>query len=104
MGISKNKKAEKPEALDLTFNVRRAKDFTKDGQDGCCIGFDMDVNNVTIYGCFYREGHTKKGDEYALVSFPSQKSGDKYYNHAYVRLSDEQIEEIAKQIEKVLEA
>ena len=59
---------------------------------------------VRVSGCFYREGHTKKGDEYALVSFPSQKSGDTYYKHAYVRLSDEQIDEIAKQIEKVLEA
>lgn len=106
MGISRstNKKTEEVKPLDLTISVTRAKDFTKDDQEGCTIAFDMIVNDVTIYGCYYREGKDKKGNDYSLVSFPSKKSGEKYFNHAYVRLSPEQVEEIGKQIEKVLEA
>ena len=104
MAISKTKKQEtKAEAQELTIKVTRAKDFTQDGADGCCIGFDMEVNAVTIYGCFYREGKKKDGSDYAMVSFPSKKdANNKYWNHAYVKLSDAQVEEISKQIENLL--
>ena len=40
-----------------------------------------------------------------MVSFPSQKGKDgKYYNHAYVKLSEEEIQLIGQTIEKVLNA
>lgn len=104
MAISKTKKQEtKAEAQELTIKVTRAKDFTKDGDDGCCIGFDMEVNSVTIYGCFYREGKKKDGSDYAMVSFPSKKDDKgKFWNHAYVKLSDVQVENISKQIEDLI--
>lgn len=105
MGISKNKKTEKPEALDLKWEVTRAHDLTKDGEEGCNIAFDWIVNDVKIYGCFYREGKDKNGKDYTLISFPSHKGTDgKYYSYAYVKLTDEQVEAISKDIEKVLNA
>ena len=106
MAISKKGKQEvkKEEAQALTIKVTRAKDFTKEGADGCTIAFDMKVNGVTIYSCFYREGTKKDGDSYSMVSFPARQDEKtkKYYNHAYVKLSDEQVEDIAKQIENLL--
>ena len=43
------------------------------------------AGDVTIYGCKVISG--SKGD---FISFPSQKgSGDKYFNHAFVNLSDD---------------
>lgn len=99
MAIKKTKAAEAA-AQTLSIEVTRAKDFSKDGKTA--IAFDMKVNGVQIYNCWYREGEGKKG-EFSLVSFPSRKGDDgKYYNHVYVKLSDEQVDDIAKQIETLL--
>ena len=105
----RSKKTEKPaeqaQAQALTIEVLRAKDFTKDDakENECSIVFDMKVNGVTIYGCWYRTGYDKKGEDYEMVSFPSQKGKDgKYYNHAYVQLQQSDIDFISSEIEKLL--
>ena len=69
------------------------------------IMFDMTVNGVTIYGCSYKTLHRKDNDEaFAKIGFPSRKGkDDKYYNHVYVKLSDEDIETIEKGIEAITE-
>ena len=62
------------------------------------VYFDMVVNGVTIYGCRVIEG--KEGD---FVSFPSHKGkDDKYYNHCYIKLSDEATKDIIHQVEELL--
>lgn len=95
------KTAETENSAALTIEVTRAKDFSKD--NNTAIAFDMKVNGVTIYNCWYREGKKKDGADYTMVSFPSRKAeGDKYYNHAYVKLSDADIDNISKQIETLL--
>lgn len=103
MAINKKAKAAEAEnaAQDLTLEVTRVKDFSKDGSTA--IAFDLKVNGVTIYNCWYREGE-KDGKEYSMVSFPSRKDekSGKYYNHAYVKLSEDQVTEISKQIETML--
>lgn len=72
--------------------VSRAKQFD-DGK----IVFDMIVNDVSIYGCRLIEG--KKGN---FVAFPQRKGKDgKYYRHAYVKLSGEDVANIVAQIEKM---
>ena len=99
------KSAEQAQAQALTIEVLRAKDFTKDDakENECSIVFDMKVNGVTIYGCWYRTGSDKKGEDYEMVSFPSQKGKDgKYYNHAYVQLQQSDIDFISFEIEKML--
>ena len=105
----RSKKTEKPAeqapAQALIIEVLRAKDFTKDDakENECSIVFDMKVNGVTIYGCWYRTGSDKKGEDYEMVSFPSQKGKDgKYYNHAYVQLQQSDIDFISSEIEKML--
>ena len=76
----------------LEIKVTRAKQF-----DNACM-FDMVVNGVTIYGCRVIEG--KEGD---FVSFPSHKGkDDKYYNHCYIKLSDEATKDIIHQVEELL--
>lgn len=105
----RSKKTEKPAeqapAQALTIEVLRAKDLTKDDakENECSIVFDMKVNGVTIYGCWYRTGSDKKGEDYEMVSFPSQKGKDgKYYNHAYVQLQQSDIDFISAEIEKLI--
>lgn len=105
MAVSRNKKTEEKaeQAQALIIEVLRAYDLTKDDQEGCNIAVDLKINGVTIYGCFYREGKDKKGNDYSMVSFPSHQGKDgKYYNYAYVKLTDEDVEKISKDIEKLL--
>ena len=98
---TENKQAEQAQAL--TIEVLRAHDLTKDDQEGCNIAVDLKINGVTIYGCFYREGKDKNGKDYSMISFPSHKGNDgKYYNYAYVKLTDEDVEKISGDIEKFL--
>lgn len=87
----------KTETQNYDVKVTRAKEI-KEGQ----VVFDMIVNGVTIYGCWYREG-TKDGKEYQLVSFPSQKADNgKYYNHCWFKIEDSLREEIVAQLQKLV--
>lgn len=60
--------------------------------------FDMIVNGVKIYGCRVIEG--KKDD---FIAFPSKKNekDNKYYNHVWIELSEDDTEEIIKQAKKL---
>lgn len=104
MAIKKNskKEAETKEVKQLEITVKRAKDFSDDEKTS--IACDLEVNGVMIYNCWYREGKKKDGSDYAMIAFPSRKDEktDKYYNHAYVKLSDDDVENIAKQIEQLI--
>ena len=98
MAISKNKETK---TAAYAVKVTRAKDLTKDGKT--CIAFDMEVNDVSIYGCFYREAVNKKGETFYAVSFPSHKADDgKYYSYAFFKISDELLADIEKQIEALI--
>jgi hypothetical protein len=95
MALSK-KKTEEKEVINHEIEVTRAKELEN------VIMFDMKVNDVTIYGCSYRVLTRKDtGEEFGKVGFPSKKSGDNYYNHAFVKLSSADIENIEKQLEKL---
>lgn len=104
MAIKKNaKKAEEAkEVKQLEITVKRAKDFSDDEKTS--IAVDLEVNGVTIYNCWYREGKKKDGSDYAMIAFPSRKDEktDKYYNYAYVQFSKDDIENIATQIEQLI--
>ena len=89
----------KPETKkNAEIKVTRAKQFDNGG-----VVFDVEINGVTIYGCWYREGKDKKGEDYQMVSFPSHQGKDgKYYNYVYVKLQQSDIDFICKEIEKLL--
>ena len=82
----------KKETQKNEIKVTRAHQF----EDGL-VTFDMTVNGVTIYGNRIVEG--SKG---TFVSFPSRKGkDDKYYAHAFVQLSADDVKDIISQIEKL---
>lgn len=95
-GSTKTQEAQ--ETLQYSVKVTRAKEV-KEGS----VAFDMTVNGVAVYGCWYREGKTKKGDDYQMISFPSHKGGDgKYYNHAWFRIDDETKKDIIAQLQELV--
>ena len=78
--------------------VTRAKEV-KEGQ----VVFDMVVNGITIYGCWYREGTSKKGEPYQMISFPSQKADNgKYYNHCWFKIEEDVQSDIIDQLQKLV--
>lgn len=84
----------KKENNEVAVNVK----VTRANQVNDTVFFDMEVNGVSIYGCKVVEG--SKGD---FISFPSHKGKDgKYYNHAWIKLSDEATKEIISQVEAAL--
>lgn len=92
MKRSEKKSEEKSKVVSI--EVIRAKEFDNGG-----VVFDMYVNDVSIYNCRVVEG--KNGD---FISFPARKASDgNYYNHAYIKLSEENTKEIISQVEKKLE-
>ena len=87
------KKDQAAEAHKLT--VERVHPF-----DDGSITFNLKVDGfVDIYGLRIYDGKDGK----PFISFPARKGNDgKYWNHAYIKLSDDQVEEIAKQVEEKL--
>ena len=78
--------------------VTRAKEI-KEGT----VVFDMVVNGITIYGCWYREGKSKEGNDYQIISFPSQKADNgKYYNHCWFKIEDSLRDDIVAQLQKMV--
>lgn len=97
IGSSKNETT--TEVVQATYNVKVLK--VKAVKQGT-YAFDMVVNGITIYGCWYREG-IKNGKEWSIISFPSHKgNNDKYYNHVFFPISDDLKSAIVKQMESLL--
>lgn len=66
------------------------------------VAFDMEVNGITVYGCWYNEYKTKEGKDGTMISFPSYKNKGNYYNHVWFPISKELKEDIIAQIEKLV--
>ena len=102
MALKKKSNTEKGNNENLELfdaQVLRAKEY----DSGICV--DLILNGVKIYGCWYRtyEDRQHPGDEKAFIAFPSRKGNDgKYYSYAYIKISDEWLEKIEKQIEEKL--
>lgn len=78
--------------------VTRAKEI-KEGT----VSFDMEVNGVKVYGCWYKEGINKDGKEYQIVNLPQEKGSDeKYYSIAWFPMSKEVRENIIEQLQKLV--
>ena len=86
------------ESQTYDVKVTRAKEI-KEGQ----VVFDMVVNGINIYSCWYREGKDKNGKDYTMISFPSQKADNgKYYNHCWFKIEDSLKDEIVAQLQKLV--
>ena len=99
--MARNQNTKKAEQVaPITWDVSNVRQW-KYG----AIQFALDLElakdrTVTIYGCRIAAGK-EKGRNFVsfpsrnFVSFPSRKGTDgKYYSHAYVRLTDEEQQEI----------
>lgn len=98
------KGAEKKEKrVEYVVNVLRAKDLTEKSNLDTNVVFDMEVNGIKIYGCWFKEGSGKGGKEYSFVSLPSKKGKyENYYNVVWFPISEELTKEIREQIVKML--
>lgn len=91
MAQMKSNKKEEKKIAPITWGVGNARQWNDGG-----ITFSLDVQAavgrlLTIYGCRIAAG--KSGGNF--ISFPSRKGTDgKYYSHAYIRLTDEEQQEI----------
>lgn len=93
-----NKKNKEKQEQGYSVKVRRAHEF-KSGD----IGFDADVNGITLYGMTYINEDESRNIKSDFISFPSRKGSDgKYYNLYYFKVDDELLKDIAAQIEEVL--
>lgn len=83
---------------DFECVVTRAREV-KEGT----VAFDMEVNGVKIYGCWYKEGTNKDGKEYQIVNLPQEKGKDgEYYSIAWFPMSKEVRENIIDQLQKLV--
>ena len=96
--------AEKKEKrVESVVKVLRAKDFSEKSKLDTNVAFDMEVNGIKIYGCWFKEGTSKDGKDYSVISLPSQKGKDeKYYSVAWFPISKELTKDIREQIVNML--
>ena len=99
------KKEAKAEAKKYEITVDAARATKNDS----IVMVDLDVNGVKIKSCFLKEIECKKdgekhkkGDKCLVLAFPSEKVGDKYYNRAWFPVTNEHIDEIARQAQDLL--
>ena len=78
------------------ITVIRAHKYEKDNK--VTVFFDMTVNSVSIYGCKFMTG--SKGD---FVALPQTKTGDKWYNIVWVKLTDDDIKNIENQCKALID-
>lgn len=92
------KKQNNENKVEYKATVLKAKEV-KDGK----VTFDMEVNGIKIYSCWYNEYKNKSGKEGTMLSFPSYKGSDgNYYNYVWFPISQEMKNDIIAQIEKLV--
>lgn len=101
----KTEEAKTTEQINYDIKVDEVRKTKKDN----ILMVDLIVNGVWIKSCMLKEvvcqkdGEVhKKGDICYVLQFPSEKSGDKWYNRAWFPVSNENIEEICKQVASLL--
>ena len=63
------------------------------------VSFDMELNGISIYGCFVAESK-ENGD---FISFPQRKgSNGKFYSIVWAKLSDDDSKAILQEVERII--
>lgn len=92
------KKQNNENKVEYKVSVLKAKEV-KEGK----VTFDMEVNGIKIYSCWYNEYKNKSGKDGTILSFPSYKGSDgNYYNYVWFPISQEMKNDIIAQIEKLV--
>lgn len=104
----------KSEAKEVKANAEARKyeitvDAVRHTKNPKIVMIDLIVNGVWIKSCMLKEVTVKedgkvhkKGDIVYMLNFPSEKSGDKYYNRAWFPYSNADIENICNQVQSLL--
>lgn len=73
------------------------------------VMIDLDVNGIKIKSCMLKEATVskdgekyKKGDTCYFLNFPSEKVGDKYYNRVWFPVSNDNMQDIIRQVKALL--
>ena len=97
----------KKDAADVkyTFTVKAVRQTKNDK----ILMIDLDINGVTVKGCMLKEITVKQdgekhkaGDICYVVNFPSEKVGDKYYNVVWAPISNDNLDDILRQVKSLL--
>ena len=97
----------KKDAADVkyTFTVKAVRQTKNDK----ILMMDLDINGVTVKGCMLKEITVKQdgekhkaGDICYVVNFPSEKVGDKYYNVVWAPISNDNLDDILRQVKALL--
>ena len=104
-GTNKEVKKDAAEKVEYVIKVEAARATKNDS----IVMVDLDVNGVKIKSCMLKEitvqkdgDKYKKGDTCYVLNFPSEKSGDKYYNRVWFPVSNKNMEDIIKQVQSLL--
>ena len=104
-GTNKEVKKDAAEKVEYIIKVEAARATKNDS----IVMVDLDVNGVKIKSCMLKEitvqkdgDKYKKGDTCYVLNFPSEKSGDKYYNRVWFPVSNKNMEDIIKQVQLLL--
>lgn len=88
-----------------TFTVKAVRQTKNDK----IVMLDLDINGVTVKGCMLKEITVKQdgekhkaGDICYVVNFPSEKVGDKYYNVVWAPVSNDNLDDILRQVKALL--
>lgn len=102
------KTEKKTEEANTTWYNIKVEEVRRTKKDNILM-VDLIVNGVWIKSCTLKEvicqkdgEKHKKGDKCYILQFPSEKSGDKWYNRVWFPVSNESIEEICKQVQSLL--
>ena len=104
-GTNKEVKKDAAEKVEYIIKVEAARATKNDS----IVMVDLDVKGVKIKSCMLKEitvqkdgDKYKKGDTCYVLNFPSEKSGDKYYNRVWFPVSNKNMEDIIKQVQSLL--
>lgn len=90
----------KKEHNPIRFEIRDARQWDDEAISFAVDFFLAEDRPLTVYSCRIVDG--KDG---AFISFPSRKAKDnKYYSYAYIRLTDEEQDEIIEEVMKTIAA
>ena len=105
-GTNKETKKDAAEKIEYNITVTAAR-ATKNDQ---IVMVDLLVNGISIKSCMLKEiTVTKDGTKYKkgvtcyVLNFPSEKSGDKYYNRVWFPVSNENMDTIIGQVQSLLD-
>ena len=108
-GSKKEVKQEETKQEEAKISYEIKVDAVRETKNESILMIDLTVNGVKINSCMLKEVTVKedgekhkKGDICYVLNFPSEKSGNKYYNRVWFPYSNDNMEDILSQVKALL--